>query len=543
MAKRYTLYGTIDLTYERDWTEGSPFPAVNTFSQNYDLGVRGFVVDPRLVSFDVAGVFSRATSDNGLDYTLAGMRLNAIFLEDLPRAGGKVLKYLPNPIRLRFVDYTNAYEYKNYGVSLQYAVPKEILFYKKAEEGGGSKFDVPLLFFDYDKYKYSGQNYHLTTDVYSLRASMTGEHYDHRFSYEKEEQSGTTRYKRETFELLPQYRFYDEKTRRSIDIFNSLRFERIDDRRSLSIQVAPRYYEPREKDVRLVTGNFGYSRISSPEQKTESYDSSVSASYTKVISPRFTNTTSLAVGFTKSGGELLHFERAGNSVQTDISRIVGASGSVSVGNSSRGVEYGLEGNVYTKTRVRTTAGYAFSSIPDDTGRTTTNRIYLTATGPVLKMASFDMTAQYIANDVSGVVGGGQCNGTGHCNTFEEDLLFFSTNVYWYVGKTALTFGGSYANTVSRTDHRNSSSFTFLYANASRYLTPRTFLNLYSTWQQGDDDVQKLEVRPSVTWRRGLTLVDLEYDYTRTSRGDDGVEPTGDHRVMLRFIRNIYQNIY
>lgn len=537
-AKRYTLYGTIDLTYERDWTEDSNTEAINTFTQTYDLGVRGFVIDPRLVNFDVAGSYTNTSSNSGVDFTLQGVRLNAIILEELPRtAARKVLKYFPNPIHLRFTDYSNAYNYRNYGVSLQYAVPEEILFYKKKDESGRSnRLHVPIFYFDYDNYSSSSGNSRISTDIYSFRAAMTGEHYDHRLLYEVQDQTGTVKYKRETFELLPTYRFYDDKTRRSIDIFNSLRFEKIEDTKYLTVHVLPRYYEPmgpEGKDIRQLTGSFDYSKITSPTDSTEAYSTAVSAAYTKVISPRLTNTAMLSVGVGKSDSEELHFERISNSVQTDLTRTLGATGSVILGNSERGEDYGAEAFLYTKTRVRTTAGYSFSSVPELEGRTVNHRFYLTAAGPLLRTASFDTTAQYVVRDVSGTA-----------SPFGEDLFFYGANLYWYLGKTSFTLGGTYAQTITRTDQERATSYLFLYSNISRYLTPRTFLNVYSTWEQDNNDVKRFELRPSINWRRGLTLLDLEYNYTWASRGDDpSTEPTRDHRIMVRLIRDLFYTIY
>ncbi|MFA5353251.1 MAG: hypothetical protein WC291_03400 [Thermodesulfovibrionales bacterium] len=527
-AKRYILYGTVDLTYEREWGNDRP-EATQIFTQDYELGVRGFVVDPRLVSFDVAGMFNQSTVTDRSSLTLKGFRANATFLQQLPQAGGKVLKYLPHPIQLRLTDYTGSYSYKNYGVSLWYTFPDEFLFYKKKDVGSNKNFHVPRLYFDYDKYTYENRGARVSTDFYSLRAAMNGEHYDYRFLYELEKGSGDIQIKRQSIEFLPVYRFFDEKTRRSLDIFNSLRFDKINDTKYTNILVLPRLYMPMGKDTAQLVGNFNYSSISASKDSTESYGTSVAASYGKVFSPRLTNTVTAAAGFGKSDKDYTSFARLNDTALADISRTLAVSGSVALGQSDKGTEYGAEGYIYTKTLVRTMAGYSFTSLPQDDSREVAHRFYLTATGPLLKTASFDVTAQYIVRDVSDTI-----------SPFRDDLLYTSANLYWYFWKTSFTMGGSYSYTLSRTDHRSSNSFTSLYANASRYLTPRTYLNLYTTWQQDNNDVKRFEFRPGLIWRRGLTYLDLEYDYRWTSSSD---EPSEDHRLVVHFVRNIYNKIY
>jgi hypothetical protein len=108
-ARRFTLYGYLELVYDRRWSEGggdfaggAQGEAITAFTQTYNLGLRGFVVDPRLAAFDVSGVFTDTSIHprdiGGEGFRLIGENVNLILLQKLPPRLLSSWKYIPHPI-------------------------------------------------------------------------------------------------------------------------------------------------------------------------------------------------------------------------------------------------------------------------------------------------------------------------------------------------------------------------------------------------------------------------------------------------------------
>jgi hypothetical protein len=542
-ARRLTLYGYVEIAYDRRWSEGGGFQgvsqgeAITAFTQTYNLGLRGFIIDPRLVAFDVLGIFTD-TSINPSDiggggFRLTGENVNLILLQKLPPRLLSSWKYIPHPITLRFLHYStsgsNEYDQTQYGITLRHAMPEEIK-YQRQQEKPGTRVVFPVTYFDYDRYDFKSADFNTKTNVYSLRSFLTGETYDYSVSYEHIDQTGTTEYTQDTLIFQPNYRFYNEATRRLLDITNVFRYQKIDERKDLELRSLQRWYKPIGPDTLQITGNLGYLKIS-PSDISASYIATVNANYTKVFSPRLTMIPFIQLNYGELNDRTISGGQVGNQVTGEISRYLRGTGNVFVGMNQNGAEYGIDGYVSTKTRVAATVGYAYSTLFPDDGKTVTNRFYINASGPIVSTLGFNTNGQYVIQDVSRSE-----------RPFNQTALLYSANLFWQFYQTALSLGGSYGWTKQTNGTTSEGSLTSVTATASSMLIRRLFLNFYGTWTKDtSSDQTQLDLRPKLSWTMGKTLLEVEYDYLKTTRSS--AADTTDHRIFARFQRNFMRDFY
>jgi len=108
IGRRYTLNGRITLTYSRIQTDGTKMR--DTFTHRYSLGLGGYIVHPRLMTFGLNTSYSESyglTEDTWSLY-------NSIQLNILP--------YKPLSLSLRYsrVDSNTGNDYNAYGLTLRY---------------------------------------------------------------------------------------------------------------------------------------------------------------------------------------------------------------------------------------------------------------------------------------------------------------------------------------------------------------------------------------------------------------------------------------
>lgn len=526
LGRRYILYGVVDLSYERHWFgsgNSSSGPATSEFIHRYTLGLKGFVVDPRLMNFDVSGTFAQSIQHNlGNNYTLKGANVYITLMETLPPRWLPYQYFIPHPILLRFSKYTGFYELTDYGVSLQY-------FPGRKQNSSASAIPVPVTHFDYDRYDYSFGNYKTVSTLYSLRSEAVGKTYNYQFLYERLDETGSVVQRRDLIELLPTYRFFNEQTKGYLQIQNILKWEKLDDRRDIVLSSSVNWSRPMGRDFLQVTGGVGYLNTSINGEGSTSYNTAAAVSYGKFISPRLSNTVSLGMAFENTTDRTSHSEVLEDTVTADLSRLFRGTGRAFLGNSSGGAQYGTEINLYTKTRIYVNPGYAFTSSSLDEGRTNTHIFNLNASGPIIGNLSFYTYARYTIKDVSETD-----------NPYTEDSLSFSGNLYWLLPKTSLTLGGAYSEVTKKDGLTDRTSVTSLNASMLRILGRNAFLTVLGTWTRDSSRQETLEVRPRLQWNLRETSLSAEYNYRRLS-GPNRLAST-DHRLFIRLIRAFSRNL-
>lgn len=587
-SRRYSLSGYLELSYERQSSQGAGGAAGNfsDFRQLLQLEHRGFVQDPSLVSYQVSGTVSHDAGSGIENSTLAAEQVGLTLFRSLPGGLKNKSDFIPHPIWLRFSreDSSDSSEYMNYGFSLVHRVsPKQRYLVTeeapKADEkdadlyeDGPSRitkivekdrsFPIPTTFLDFDHYdqKYAGS--HTANDILSLRSSLSGKTYEYRLLYENQNMSGSQEIRRNTIQLEPLYRFYDEGTRGQLTIANLLRYEEIDPASSVEANSTLTWTRPIGKDGLMVTSDLGYSSSSAPSLATAQYRGGASGLYTKNLSATLTNKTLLWARFTKNDTDNKlasstvsqslenYFGRLSDTVTADLTRVFRGTASAFVGDSDQGIEYGTSATLLTKTRIVASVGYSYSltssleqaavnttqqtTIPEAqqvvNGKSSRHDLSFGLSGPILNNLMFQTNADFILADVPVASG-----------TSRQETNTVSGNLVWRLFRTKLSLGGNYTQSKTVDTQTSATSSTSLYATLTRVLPMRTLLNLYSTWTRSvstgvsNIDTTTLEVRPTLRWTRGMTTVDAEYSY-RSSWGSGGNGSTVDNRIFVRLVR-------
>ncbi|MBI4653486.1 MAG: hypothetical protein HY752_00565 [Nitrospirae bacterium] len=523
--RKHTLYGSIELNYERLWSEDNP--ASTELGQNYNLGLKSFIIDPRLINFDTSGVLTESTSNTGDTSTLKGLSLNINLLETPPRKWKGARSYLPSPIMLRYSNYSNDYNSANYGVSLIYSIPEELLKNIGKKKEDKKETTLPTIYFDYDKNDFESEGYKNITNLYSLRTTLRKTHYSHTFHYEHLDQRGTTNFEGSTLTLRSDYSFFEKKTKKKIDIDSFLKIQMIDDKDQLFWGGDLKWYKPLDKDALSFSGGVDYSHSSRGEEKSESYINSISGSYTKTFSPKTINTTSMSLTYGEMEDSTPHSERLSNNITVDLSRVFKSSGGVFLGNTDKGSEYGINTLLSTKTKVSASAGYSFNSLSHEDGEKVTHTFTLSTSGPLRYNVNLNTNASYTMRDVSDIIG-----------PYSENVFYYSANLFWRLQKTTLSFSGNYSQTTKHDGEKVETRIISLNNYLSRLITRRTFLNIYTTWtKELDNDSESFEVRPILQWKTRALSFDVEYNYRKTT---SNITAQAEHRFFVKVVRRFFK---
>ncbi|MDP3297560.1 MAG: hypothetical protein Q8N09_08225 [Thermodesulfovibrionia bacterium] len=524
--RRQILYGTVQLNYERLWREDKP--TSTEFGQNYTLGYRGFLIDPRLINFNTSATLTRTESNTGSDSTLKGINLNVNLLEVPPRRWTGVRKYIPSPIMLRYSNYSNDYDSTNYGLSLIYSeLFRSIGEKKEGKNKTAFRLPPPTIYFDYDKNDYESERYKNITNLYSLRALLNGKTYNYAFHYEHLDQKGTTAFDRSTITLRSHHSFFKKETKRRTDFDNLLKMQQIDDKDQLFFSSNLRWHKPVNEDVLSFLGGLDYALSSGGEKKSESYIGSVSGSYTKTFSPKTINTTSMSLTYGEMEDSTPHSERLSNNITVDLSRVFKSSGGVFLGNTDKGSEYGINTLLSTKTKISASAGYSFNSLSHEDGEKVTHTFTLSTSGPLRYNVNLNTNASYTMRDVSDIIG-----------PYSENVFYYFANLFWRLPKTTLSFSGNYSQTTKHDGEKVETRIISLNNYLSRIITRRTFLNIYTTWtKELDNDSGFFEVRPILQWRARAISFDVEYNYRKTT---SNITAQAEHRIFMRVVRRFFK---
>jgi hypothetical protein len=543
MQRRFTLVGSLELTYERQWFGGMSQAAHTEFTESLNFGVYGFAVDPRLVNFKVSGILSSSQYSPGGSSSFRDVSINVMLLQTIPWRWLRYWEFIPSPIMLRYNRYWDTDSLTNYGVSLTFKKPQGLRGYPF----------FPRTVFDYDHYDFtSATGTNSTSNFYSLRSSLQGKTYNYTFLAEKLDGGVNSR---DTVQLEPDYRFYDPKTGRVWDILNSLKYERINNTKSYQGQSQVSYSRPMGdsgRDLLLVGGNLNFLKFTGDGTSTSTYYASATATYQMSPSPGLFVAPYAAMGYSlqqssDTGQETGHFERAGSTIGVELSRIFRNDSAVFMGNNQSGLVYGVSTMFSTKTRIRTSAQYSLSTTSFPDGNSSSQRFVLRASGPLRGRLSFDSLASYTMQDSSRtwVNGTGSpsleyyCDGltcTGYVPKYASsgDSLTAAANLYWSFGVTSVSAGGACSRTKTKDGVTETVTTSMLQASLSRPVARRTFFNVVSLWTSDSRKNETIEVRPRLVWSRGRTSVNVDYDYRRTSTL--GAPTVAAHRLFVRFVR-------
>lgn len=529
-AKRYSLRGDINLSYERRWySEGE---SQSEITHSYMLGLSGYIYDPRLILFDLAGTFTQRIPSLYDSTTMKGIHLTTVFLSSPKIRARGVMKYIPKPITLRYSHYTSEdYTFTGYGFSLVYKRPERFrLFYKGrvlyflepytrrngADLGGGIPF--PTFYLDYDVYNYRTGSSSSESSMLNFRGELVDKNSLHRFSYEHYTQNANNASsKRDRISLDADYKFYNIETKRRFEIYNRAQYDTFNSESILNMSSMGVWAKPIGKyDNIMFSGGINYSK-----SEEAFYGANISSSYSKRFSQRLTDTFGASVSYGKGGGGSIHSERVLNTLDYDLSRILRLSNGVYLGVTENGAEYGGAISFSTKTRISTTAGYSIDVTNPEEGRRIQHRFSLNAGGPLWRRLSFSSYITYTMSNIPSAD-----------NPYSEDTLSTGVNFYYPFIKSSISFGGNYYETSKKDGTVAKTKTTILNALYSRILSRRAMFNVSAIWIKEEPGEKRLELRPRLTWRYRKLFVNVEYDLIKIGENGD----TTSHRFFVSVTR-------
>lgn len=557
-SKRFRLKGDIQLTYEKRWITNSDVPDAGSFGRfthSYNLGLEGYVIDPRLIFFDVNGLFTQEIEESeGISDTINTYGISTRFslLNKPVRAG--FFKNFPQPVQLRF-DYYKSRDYKNlnYGVSLTYKPPERPLFIQQHQqqqrqrrqrqqsgqngespeksdqdaagplpEEQGKKIPFPTFYLDYDKYRYTFADTTNDTDHLNLRAESLSQTAEYRAEYNYYRYGGTTSIKTQDLDVEANFRYYDNVTTRRLELFNRLFLTDYNGVKSLRLTnrtLWSKNFGQSLKDSVVLTGG----GLFFTSEDTTNYNLDATGTYTRYFGERLRNTLIGGLSAGKNDEDTVYSVFFSNDMTYQLSRIFTLTNRALLGQNEIGGNFGIGVGLATKTVFSVAPSYDFTSLALNEGRTNTHSFNLNMTGRIINNLFFSSQNSYKITDVSGD------------EPFKEKLLNLRGDFFWYISRLTVNLGASHIS-VKRTDgDETESGITSLYSNLSTYLTRRAFLTLATTYQKDKNGEKALSIHPILNWYVRMVALTAEYEMIKRSGGErDGTE----HRVFMRLTRYI-----
>ena len=553
LPPKYSLTGDINLHYERTWmSEG--FDTSDQFIHSYHLKLSSYISDPRLIQYDIDGMFNQELNNPARDLTTYGIGFNVTFL-NTPTIKGP-LGYLPRPINVRYSYQTDSEHntFTNYGISMMYKKPEKYklfykgrLFYQLDERQGQNNINnlsnnvnsnangnnnqartqgipFPVFYFDYDVNKYTIADRDVDTSHLNFRADLVGPTYDYRFQYLRDTWDyGDLSDSSNRFLLDVNYHFFDKETKRRFEIFNRIDYysqESADDP-VISFTNSTIWSKPignNNFDTLSIGGGLQF--VTAAET---SYAANISPVYMKRLSPQITDSVGIAAAYTKTPKEDNYYEYLFNNLYYDASRYLTLTFNTSLGFTKNGSIIAAGISASTKTRIALTAGYDIAQVDTIDGRQTNHNFSMTAAGPLFQRMTFSTSAKYTRSDIP------------EFDNFStsEDTTQIIGNIYYPFSRSTLMLEGQYMKVKRNGTLIEETKTRMLTATYYRIITKRILFNLTALWSKTEPGITYYEVKPrlSVVYRQ-LSL-NLEYQYLKETDPFD----IARHKLLVNLTRS------
>lgn len=578
----YLLNGKIDLIFDKKWSSVAEADR-QRFTQSYKLGLDGFVIDKRLISFDLDGSFSQEINDPGDTIDNRSFSASINLLNETPRG---FLRNFPQPINLRYSSRVRAGDSReqSYGVSFTYRPNENPLFRglierrekekrmkkllletrkKKEEEeeeseeeepaekkapvvqpegggpppvaesrGTGNNLAFPTFSLDYDKYNYELFNLVKTeTDRFDLRAMSSSKNVDLNAEYTYNNFGGSVNSKFQDIDLNANLHHFDEKMATRLEVLNRATLRDYNSVRTLNLRNVTTWQEQIGKnriDSIVLQGEGDYFRF----DFTENYDIGASGIYKKVFSKKLRDEVTVHFDQGRSDNGYLVNAFAGNNLNYLLSKTFTVTNNVLLGQTELGSNFaaglGLGANLRP---VNVWTKYDFSNTALDEGRTNSHRLELSIRGRMSRDLSFSTRNFYHISDVAG------------SEPFRERGYELQGDLYWNISVFSINVG---ASDVARHKSASESAGVIvasisgpvdfwarsLYSNISVYLSRNMFLTLSSTYTKDSAGFSTTDVHSLLSWNIRQVILNAEYEIMRQS----GFVSRTDQRVFVRLTR-------
>lgn len=579
LPKRYTLRGDLGLTYEKKWTEQTDLD-LTRFTHSYNLGLSGYVVDPRLITFDVDTNFNEEVNDPGENNDSYGFHTSLNFLNRPARRG--FFSHFPRPIILNFAYYnSDVTEIYNYGISFGYDLferrrvhrqfqqqqqqqqfRKQQRIIQQTNQNDGQESNdnagqqkqgpvqrqinsqiktrilplpLPVIYLDYNKNSYSfslpSNSFKVDTDFLNLRLQDQYMKTEYRAEYDYNRYKGIANITTQYLNIFVNYRDYWAQKNERFESFNRLSLSDDGDSRALNLSnnnIWGKSLGSNLRDHLTVAGGGSYF-TSDLESSPTNYDLKARSEYTKNFIKIWNRSAAEAI-YGDSGMDTIYSVSLFNETNYDLSKLLSLNGRVNAGQNELGDEYGAGAGLMVRTFINISPYYDFNRGSDSEGRTTTHRFKLDMNGRIYRTMTFNSRNVYKTRKVSG------------SKPFEEKVLDLRGDIFWILRRMNINFGATrIAATKSESelpDGEESVDFdvTSIYSNISAPLFRNAFLTLNSTYTKNQEET--FSIRPIINWHARQVTFTAEYELRRTS----GESDITDHRILLRFTRTFAKGL-
>ncbi len=568
-SKDYQLRGKIELTYDKRWSSDDDSTTdLERFTHSYTLGLNGFVIDKRLISFDIEGFFSQELNKPGDDITARGVSIRVNLLNEKILRG--FFKRFPQPIELRFSNYkSSGTSLLNYGISLTYRPIEKPLYHSRIiqqqeikkqqikqknrqqerkneeeeEEGQNQqgqqaqqiqvtqkqKLEVippallipfPTFYLDYDKYRFKTYGQSLDTDRLDLRAESLSPQVDLKAEYSYYRLGGTSQGRYQDLDLQANFRSYNDKLAKRLDIYNRVFFRDYNDLKSFMVSNTTtwsRWLGKNRRDVLSLTGG-GYYYNS---EGTQNYNIGGTGTYNKYFSEAFRDSVTTTLNYGKNDENTIYSILASNVIYYSPSRRVLITNNLGGGYTDLGTNFRGGLGITVRTIMDLTASYDFSSSATDEGRSDTHYFNFGFSGRVMRDLTFTSRNYYALTTVRGA------------EPYKQKTLELRGDIYWKVWRFNISLGASHFRLRKDDSDEVDTGLTSVYSNISTYLARRTYLSLSTTYSKDRRGESILSVHPILSWSFRMVALTAEYEMIKRKMRE---EKTTDHRLFFRLTR-------
>lgn len=556
----YTLHGDVTLIYEREWSSAGR-DATDTFTHSYNLGLSGFIVDPRLMTFEINPTFRQEINKPGDTLNFYGLNIRTNILNK-PAIRG-FFKNFPQPVQLKF-SYFKTVDIKtvNYGLSLAFDVLEAKRIHRdlrlrqeerlKGEQEGQTEGEkgkqqgqqgqqeqgvqrkrvtpalgpskwipLPVFYLDYDRYSYTTSDFKATTDHLNLRALDNNINREYRFEYDLYRYGGEGNYTTQYLNIEANYRFFWTDVER-VEILNRMLLTDYSDRTTFSLSNRSSWFKrfgPELRDNMTVSGGGNYFQ----SESASNYNLGGSVTYNKYFSERFRDMVSGSVGYGKSDIENIYTISVSNGLEYNISRFLTFSKMITLTQTELGTSFLGNVGFAVKSFILLSPYYEYSTTAETGGRLTYHKFNFDFSGRLFRRLGFTSQNYYKIAEFSGI------------EPYNEKTLSLRGDIYLSLWRLNINLGAN-SISVKKTDGEEADiGLTTIYSNLTAPISRRIFLTVSSYYQIEKGGKKLLSIKPILTWYYRLINLTAEYELRKT-------EDVTDHRVLLRLTRNFARPI-
>ena len=571
LPKRYVLRGDLSLTYEKKWVEQTDTDAESErFTHNYNLGLSGFVVDPRLMTFDIDGTFSEEKNFPGDTLNSYGVNTALNILNKPARRG--FFSHFPQPIvvTLGYLD-TGATNLSNYGISFGYDAFERMRIHRQfqqqqqqqqfrrqqqimqqvnennAQQNQGVvqgqnnakiksrilPLPLPVMYFDYNNYrhKFNGHSSSFNTDSEFMNIRLVDRsdkmEYHVQYSYDRTEGATVTESQRINTEM--NYRDYWAEKKERLESYNSLDLSDDDDRRSLKLSSNTLWEKQLGKEDTLNISGGGSYFTSDNEDSAENYELTARSEYTKNF-VKILNRLNADLKYGDSGTDEIYLLSLSNDTNYDHSRRLSLNLRENIGRNELGESYGAGVGLQVWTGISISPRYDFHRSAASEGKTITHHFDLDMAGRILRDLTFNSRNALKFEEVRG------------SSPSKEKILDLRLDFFWALQLMDINFGASRVETktsevVDSGSEQVDIMLTSVYSNLSVPLKRNMHLTLNSSYTS-DRRVKTFVFNPIFAWYLRQITFNAEYELIKPF----GVNEAVDHRVYFRLTRSFAKRL-